>query len=79
MHANQVQRYLFDSLQSAAKAVHAIPDALYYPIIHQLEGVRRGDVFYNVRQLVDQTIPERNIIKHLQSYVRSICYARSIS
>jgi hypothetical protein len=72
MHADQAQRYLFNSLQSAAKAVHVIPDALYYPIIHQLEGVRRGEVFYDVRQLADQTMPERNVIKHLQSYVRSI-------
>ena len=72
MHAESTLRCLFNSSQKVAQKVSKIRDALYYPIIHQLEGVSRGEVFHDVRQLVDQTIPERNIIKHLQSYVRSI-------
>lgn len=73
MHAESATYCLPGALQEVAQKIHkSIPDALYYSIIHQLEGVRRGEVFYDVRQLVDQTIPERNIIKHLQSYARSI-------
>ncbi len=64
---------LFDALRKIGLKIHqSLPDALHYPIVHQLEGVRRREVFHDVRQLVYQTIPERNIIDYLQSYARSI-------
>ena len=73
MHAESDTYLLFDALRKIGLKIHqSLPDALHYPIVHQLEGVRRREVFYDVRRLVDQTISERNIIDYLQSYARSI-------
>jgi hypothetical protein len=72
MHAESTAYCLPGALQKVAQKVNVIPNELYYPIIHQLKGVRRGEVFDVVRHCVDQTIPERNIINYLQSYAKSI-------
>jgi hypothetical protein len=72
MHTESATYCLPGAVQKVAQKVNLIPNELYYPIVHQLKGLRRGEVFDVVRHYVDQTIPERNIKNHLQSYVRSI-------
>jgi hypothetical protein len=72
MHTESATYCLPGAVQKVAQKVNVIPAALYYPIVHQLKGLRRGEVFDVVRHCVDQTIPERNIINYLQSYAKSI-------